>query len=108
MPLFNVIYPSFVILDFYFQWINITSSELCKIAKERIGEAIELEMSAYFSAHVISLSQSCESNVLFNPSHTVILSEWKRWISLVSLVAVGRYFDMIAFLKHFCFIQEPM
>jgi hypothetical protein len=54
------------------------SSELCKITKERICEAIEPEMSAFFSAHVISLSQSCESSLLFNPRDTVILSELKR------------------------------
>lgn len=63
MPLFNVIYPSFVILDFYIQRINIMSSELCKITKERICEAIEPVMSAYFSVHVISLSQSYKNSL---------------------------------------------
>jgi hypothetical protein len=46
--------------------------------------------------------------LLFNPRDTVILSELKRWIFLVSLVVVGRYFDMTAFLKHFSIFQDPM
>jgi hypothetical protein len=54
------------------------SNELWKVTKERICDAIEPEMSAYFSAHVISLSQSSQTSLLFNPSDTVTLSELKR------------------------------
>jgi hypothetical protein len=63
VPLFNVISPGFVIVEFYIHRISIISSELCRITEERVCDAVEPEMSAYFSAHVVSLSQSYESSV---------------------------------------------
>jgi hypothetical protein len=108
MSLFNVICPSFVILDSYAHRITIMSSELYKITKERIYEAIEPQMSAYFPPHIASLSQSREISMLFKPSDTVVLPDQKRWVSFLSPLVVGRYFDMSPFLKDFCIIQDPM